>query len=170
LGDHVQGRSNSALYPRSNRPVQDRLSCILTRWRGQCFPPMSRSFDSNLESFSAIRGLFICHFSCQLFPPQIGLSFPDHHILSLSSFGLMRPNQNLGLLQLHSIDGKRLLIHLHLMKHQTTFVDGRLNLSTKHIAIISGMRIRIMKHTICTSFNFIKWRHSMRNFNFSKRK
>jgi hypothetical protein len=82
----------------------------------------------------------------------------------------MWPNQNLGLLQLHGIDKKRLLFHLHLMKHQTTFIYGRLNLMKKHIAIISGVRISIMKLTICMSFNFIKWRHSMRNLNISKHK
>jgi hypothetical protein len=129
---------------------------------------MSRNFNSNLERFSAIRGLFVCHFSCQLFSPQIGFSFPDHHVLALSSFILMRLNQDLGLLQLYGVDGKRLLIHLHLMRHQTTFINVRFNLTTKHIANVSGMRTRIMKLKICTSFNFIKWRHSMRNFNVSK--
>jgi hypothetical protein len=117
-----------------------------------------------------MRGLFICHFSCQLCSPQIGLSFLGHHILAISSFGLMLPNQDLGLLQLHIVDGKRLLIHLYLMRHQTTFINGRLYLTLKHIAIISGMRIRIIKFIICTSFNFIKWGHSMRNFNVSKLK
>jgi hypothetical protein len=62
----------------------------------------------------------------------------------------------------------RLPVHLHLMKHQTTLVYGRLNLATKHIAIISGMRIRIMKLTICMSFYSIKWRHIVRNCNVSK--
>jgi hypothetical protein len=99
----------AALYPRSNRPVQDKLGCMLTRWRGRSLPPMSRSFGTNLESFSAIRGPFICHFSCQFFSTQIGLSLPDHHILAISSFGLMRPNQVLRPLQLHSVHGKRLL-------------------------------------------------------------
>jgi hypothetical protein len=49
---------------------------------------MSRSFGSNLESFSAIRGLFICHISCQLvsaIKPYEGFGDVDHTIKEIMS-------------------------------------------------------------------------------------
>jgi hypothetical protein len=61
-----------------------------------------------------------------------------------------------------------MLLNLLFMKYQTNFIYGRLNLATKHIAIISSMRIRMMIFTICTSLYLIKWRHGMRYFNISK--
>jgi hypothetical protein len=61
-----------------------------------------------------------------------------------------------------------MLLNLLFMKYQMTFIYGRLNLATKHIAIISSMQIRMMIFIICTLLYFIKWRRGMRYFNISK--
>jgi hypothetical protein len=50
-----------------------------------------------------------------------------------------------------------LYLHLHLMKCQTTFVYGWLNLTTKHIAIISGMRKIIMELVVLSESTSIFW-------------
>jgi hypothetical protein len=56
---------------------------------------------------------------------------------------------------------QRVLVELHLgifYKFQSSIVYGQLNLSTKNIAIISSMRIRIMSFTICMLFDlFYQW-------------
>jgi hypothetical protein len=91
---------------------------------------------------------------------------PDHARLSLLSYGnlfalgrlgLRWPNQDLLPIKLDHIhvSQEQIFVELHLgtlHKLQSSFIYGRLNLSTENIAIISSMRIGIMPFTICMLF------------------
>jgi hypothetical protein len=56
-------------------------------------------------------------------------------------------------------------VHLYSLKIQSTLVNARLDLSSKHITIISGMRARIMPLTISMTFKFVDRWNSMIYFN-----
>jgi hypothetical protein len=43
-------------------------------------------------------------------------------------------------LEVDHVHSKGLRVYLHFLKFQSSFVNGRLNLSTEYITIISGMR------------------------------
>ena len=62
------------------------------------------------------------------------------------------------------------LINLHLMHFQSSFINGRLDSSTKNIAIISCMRKRIMPLAICMPFQLLKRRYDMRQLDVSASK
>jgi hypothetical protein len=95
---------------------------------------------------------------------------PDHTRLSLLSydnlfvfggFGLRWPNQDLLPMELDRVHVSRewVFVELHLRtfyKFQSTFIYGRLNLSTKDITIISSMRTRIMPFTISMLFELFR--------------
>jgi hypothetical protein len=66
--------------------------------------------------------------------------FTDDHILSLGCLNLFQSDQHLRILQIDDVDRKRILIHLHLIKTQSFFINGRLDLSIENITIISIMR------------------------------
>jgi hypothetical protein len=83
--------------------------------------------------------------------------FSYDNLLSLRHLGLRWLNQNLLPLELDHvhIHQERVIVELHLWtlcKFQSSFVYGRLNLSTEDIAIVSSMRIRIIAFTICMLF------------------
>jgi hypothetical protein len=80
--------------------------------------------------------------------------FSYDDVLALGRLGLRWPNQDLLPIELDHVHVRwdRVLVELHLgtfYNFQSSFVYDRLNLSTKNIAIISSMRIRIMAFTIC---------------------
>jgi hypothetical protein len=50
------------------------------------------------------------------------------------------PNQDPLALEVDHIYRKGLRVYLHFLKFQSSFVNGRLNLSTEYITIISGVR------------------------------
>jgi hypothetical protein len=58
-----------------------------------------------------------------------------------------------------------ILAYLNLIKTQSSFINGQLDLVTEDIAIISSMRIRTMPPAISFPFQFIQWRYSVRHFN-----
>jgi hypothetical protein len=91
---------------------------------------------------------------------------PDHPRMSLISYdnlfalgrlGLRWPNQDLLPIEFDRIyvSREQIFVEHHmgtLYKLQSSFIYGRLNLSTKNIAIISSMRIGIMPFIICMLF------------------
>jgi hypothetical protein len=92
--------------------------------------------------------------------------FPYDNLLSLGRLGLRWPNQNLLSLELDDVHIHRewVRVELHLgtlYKFQSSFVYGRLNLSTKDIAIVSSMRIRTMPFTICILFELFQRRYDL---------
>jgi hypothetical protein len=88
--------------------------------------------------------------------------FSYDNLLSLGHLSLRWSKQNLLPLELDHvhIHREQVLVELHLgtlCKFQLSFIYSQLNLSTKDIAIISSMRIRIMSFIICMSFELF-WR------------
>jgi hypothetical protein len=80
--------------------------------------------------------------------------FSYDDLLALGRLSLRWPDQDLLPIELDDVHVclERVLVELHLgsfSKFQSSFIYGRLNLSTKNIAIISSMRISIMPFTIC---------------------
>ena len=78
-------------------------------------------------------------------------------------FGLIRPNKHFFILKLDHIDRKRVAVEFHLRtfcKRQSSFIDGRLHLSTEHVTIISSVRKRIVPLTISSSTQiFWRWNY-----------
>jgi hypothetical protein len=58
----------------------------------------------------------------------------------MAFIGLNWPNQDLITIYLKCIDREQLLVNLHILKHQPTFIYSQLYLLTENIAIIGGMR------------------------------
>jgi hypothetical protein len=89
--------------------------------------------------------------------------FSYDDLLALGRLSLRRPNQDLLAIELNHVHIHRewVLVELHLgtfYKFQSSFVYARLNLSTKNIAIVSSMRIRIMSFVISLLFElFRRW-------------
>jgi hypothetical protein len=89
--------------------------------------------------------------------------FSYDDLFTLDQLGLRWLNQDLLPIELNHVHIHRewVCVELHLgiiYKFQSSFVYGRLNLSTKNIAILSSMRIRIMPFTICMlSELFRRW-------------
>jgi hypothetical protein len=89
--------------------------------------------------------------------------FSYDNILVLGRLSLRWPKQDLLPIELNHVHVHReqILVELHLRifyKFQSSFVYGRLNLSTENITIISSMRIRFMSFTICMCFKlFRRW-------------
>jgi hypothetical protein len=111
------------------------------------------SLDSDLHRLFAISGLLYYHFSQQdIIIDDNSALFTDDHVLAFGRFSLFWSDQHLGILQINGVDWKRSIIHLHLLKAQSSFINGRLHLSTKSIAIISSMRKRIVPHAISLPF------------------
>jgi hypothetical protein len=80
--------------------------------------------------------------------------FSYDDLFTLGRLDLRWPNQDLLPIELDHVHvhQERVFIELHLgtfYKFESSFIYDRLNLSTKNIAIISSMRIRIMPFTIC---------------------
>jgi hypothetical protein len=71
----------------------------------------------------------------------IGLScVADDYLFAFALIGYVWPNQDPFALKIDHVHRKGLCVHLHFLKFQSSFVNGRLNLSTEYITIISGMR------------------------------
>jgi hypothetical protein len=88
-------------------------------------------------------------------PWRLFFSYDD--LLAFGQLGLRRMNQDLLPIKLDHVHVRRELVfvELHLgtfCKFQSSFVCGRLNLSTENIAIVSSMRIRIMSFIISMLF------------------
>jgi hypothetical protein len=58
-------------------------------------------------------------------------------------------------LKIDHVHRKGLRVHLHFLKFQSSFVNGRLNLSTEYITIISGMRKGVMPLAVCMTFQLV---------------
>jgi hypothetical protein len=83
--------------------------------------------------------------------------FSYDDLLALGRLGLRWSNQDILPSELDHIHvrSKHVFVELHLgifYKFQSSFVYGRLNMSTENIAIISSKRIRIMSFIICMLF------------------
>jgi hypothetical protein len=75
--------SLTALYPRSNRPVQDRIGYVLTRRRGRSLPPCPDSLTVILK-VSLPSGVFSYATSLvNSFPLKSGLVYPTITFLPL---------------------------------------------------------------------------------------
>jgi hypothetical protein len=96
--------------------------------------------------------------------------FSYDDLFSLGQLGLRWLNQDLPIeLDYVHIHWEHVLVQLHLgtfYKFQSSFVYGRLNLSTKNIAIVSSMRIRTMPFTISMLFELFQRWHSMITWQF----
>jgi hypothetical protein len=67
-----------------------------------------------------------------------------------------------------SVDRKRILIDLHFLKTQSSFINDQLDMLAKNITMISNTRVRIMSSTIInSSLQFIQWRYSMWHFDIT---
>jgi hypothetical protein len=105
---------------------------------------------------------------------------PDHPRMSLLSYddlfalgrlGLRWSNQNFLPIELDRIHVSRewIFVELHLWtlrKLQSSFVYGRLNLSTENIAFVSSMRIGILPFTICMLFQLLRRWYNMITWQF----
>jgi hypothetical protein len=107
---------------------------------------------------------------CLDHPWRSFFSYDD--LLSLGCLGLRWSNQDLLPLKLNHVHICRewVLVEHHLgtfCKFQSSFVCGRLNLSTENITIVNSMRIRIMLFAICMLFElFWRW-YNMTTWQFN---
>jgi hypothetical protein len=112
-------------------------------------PPKRRSLDADLQRLFAISDLLHYHFSRQIF--LIGgdsVLFADDHVLAFGRFSLFRSDQHIGVFQING----RLRLNGFLSTCITLRLNGRLDLSTKNITIISSMRKRVVPPTISFLF------------------
>jgi hypothetical protein len=104
-------------------------------------PPRAGGRDGHLKSFPSIRSLLCHHFPAKNFTILIGLyCIADDYLLAFAFIGCVWPNQDFLALEVDHVHQKGLCIHLHFLKFQSSLINGRLNLSTEYITIISGMR------------------------------
>jgi hypothetical protein len=104
------------------------------------------------------------------YPWWLFFSYDD--LLSLGRLSLRWPNQDLLPLELDHVHicRERVLVELHLgtfCKFQSSFVHGRLNVSTENIAIVSSMRIRIMSFAIRVLFELFRQQYDMTTWQFN---
>jgi hypothetical protein len=119
-----------------------------------CTCPNVGGWDGDLQCLPSIRGLFYNHFTIRNFGNLIGLSWiTDDNLFAFALIGRIRPNQDFLVVKTDNVHQKGLCVHLHFFKLQSTLVDGRLDLSSKYITIISGMRERIMPLVIGTALS-----------------
>jgi hypothetical protein len=104
-------------------------------------PPSARGCDGHLQGLPSIGSLLGHHFPARNFTIPISLfSIADDCFFAFAFIGCVWPNQDFLALEVDHVHRKGLCIHLHFLKFQSSLVNGRLNLSPKHITIISGMR------------------------------
>jgi hypothetical protein len=71
----------------------------------------------------------------------IGLScVADDYLFAFAIIGCAWPNQDPFTLEVDHVHRKGLRVYLHFLKFQSSFINGRLNVSTEYITIISGTR------------------------------
>jgi hypothetical protein len=104
-------------------------------------------------------GVFCHHFLARNFSVFIGLScIADDDILALAHISRTRPNQEFFIIKVDNIYWERRCVHLYFLKFQSTLVDGRLDLSPKHITIISGVRKLIVPLALSVTIEFVgRW-------------
>jgi hypothetical protein len=87
--------------------------------------------------------------------------FTNERILVRGCFSLLWTDQHIGILQISSVDRQRIFVDSHFLKTQLSFINGRLDLLTENITIVSSVRVRIVPHAISFSFQLIQRRYSM---------
>jgi hypothetical protein len=138
--------------------VSDRPRCVEQGSTSGYLPmpaPSVRAIDGNLQSLPSIRSPFCHHFPARVFSNLVGLSrIPDDDLLAFALIGRARSNQDLLAIKVDHIYYEGLRVHLHFLKFQSSLVNGRLDLSSKHITIISGMRKRVVPLAIGMTLEF----------------
>jgi hypothetical protein len=136
----------------SDRPAWSRTVCACASDRSRCAawapapwsvlaPPSAGGHDGHLKSLPSIESLLGHHFPARNFKIPIGLScVVDDYLFVFALIGCVWPNQDPLALKIDHVHRKGFRVHLHFLKFQSSFVNGRLNLSTEYITIISGMR------------------------------
>jgi hypothetical protein len=107
---------------------------------------------------------------CLDHPRRSFFSYDD--LFTLGRLGLRWSNQDLLPIELDHVHirQERVLVELHLgtfCKFQSSFIYDRLNLSTKNIAIISSISIRIMSFTIHMFFELFRRWYDMTTWQFN---
>jgi hypothetical protein len=103
-------------------------------------PPSAGGCDGHLQGLPSIRSLFHYYFSAKNFISFIGLPYvADDDFFALSLSAVLGRIDRFAL-EVDHVHSKGLRVYLHFLKFQSSFVNGRLNLSTEYITIISGMR------------------------------
>jgi hypothetical protein len=137
-----------------DRPAWSRTICACASDRPRCAaqapapapwyalaPPSARGCDGHLKSLPSIRSLLGHHFPARNLMIPIYLScIVDDYLFVFAFIGCAWPNQDSLALEVDHVHRKGLPVYLHFLKFQSSFVNGRLNLSTEYITIISGMR------------------------------
>jgi hypothetical protein len=130
------GPGSSAPVRQTVRDAQHGLLLL-----GLRLPPSAGGRDGHLKSLPSIGILLGHHFPARNFVIVIGLScVADDYLFVFALIGCVWPNQDPFALKIDQVHRKGLRVHLHFLKFQSSFVNGRLNLSTEYITIISGMR------------------------------
>jgi hypothetical protein len=118
--------------------AQCRGLCLATRQRR---PFSVRGHDGDLQCLPSIWGPFRNHFPVGNFGIFIGIPrVADDGLLVFALIGGIRPNQEFFIVKIDHVHRKGLCVHLNFLKFQPVLVNGRLDMSSKHITIISGMR------------------------------
>jgi hypothetical protein len=104
-------------------------------------PPSARGCDGHLQGLPSIGSLLGHHFPARNFTTLIGLfSIVDDCLFDFAFIGCVWPNQDFFALEVDHVHQEGLCIYLHFLKFQSSLINGRLNLSTEYITIISGIR------------------------------
>jgi hypothetical protein len=118
--------------------------------------PNNGGSDGDLQHLPSIRGLFSKYFPASWSDIFVGSSrVVDDDLFAFALTGRVRLNQDFLTNKIYHVYKKRFCIHLHFMKTQSALVNCRLDMSSKHITIISGMRKRVVPLTISTTFELI---------------
>jgi hypothetical protein len=103
--------------------------------------PSAGGRDGHLKSLPSIGSLLGHYFPAGYFMIPISLScVVEDYLFVFALIGCVWPNQDPLSLEVDHVHRKGLCVYLHFLKFQSSFVNGRLNLSTEYITIISGMR------------------------------
>jgi hypothetical protein len=114
--------------------------------------PIVGGGDGNFQSLPSIRSLFRHHFPAGDFIIFNDFScVADDDLFAFALIGCAGPNQEFFAFEVDHIHWEGLHIHLHFLKFQPSFINGRLDLSSKYITIISGMRKRVVPLAVCTT-------------------
>jgi hypothetical protein len=137
------GPGPSAPVRRTVRDAQHGLLLL-----GLRLPPSAGGRDGQLKSLPSIGSLLGHHFPARNFMNPIGLScVADDYLFVFALIGCVWPNQDPLALKVDHFHRKGLRVHLHFLKFQSSFINGRLNLSMEYITIISGMK---MSYATCS--------------------
>jgi hypothetical protein len=103
--------------------------------------PSIEGSDGNLQSLPSIGSSFRHHFPTRDFSIFIGLSCSaDDDLLAFALIGHAGPDQDFFTIKVDHIYWEGFRVRLHFLKFQSSPINGRLDLSSKHITIISGVR------------------------------